>query len=267
MRFEESRQLDALDTCSESWMTIANNAWKLNSQDGSATKERSAVRSSANWLDLDSQTLTMPMDIYSTGTKSSVRPESWVLPIGAHSSDKKKDVPLEQIDKPDAKLPDPWQHPESTKLDGKCGITGVSNMLRLYGVEKAPADIDCSRYRSYGPGLRVDKFASDLRELSGKEFKSCSIDDGSDPLDVLRKHVNEGRPVAIQYMTSPTNAHWVVVTGIAEGKDGTELQVQSWGAYHKVNWRNVQDQWRRGYGGPYPHVVGEESSPSLKKSK
>jgi hypothetical protein len=209
------------------------------------------------------------MDIYSSAGKDKDNPRGdvWVLPIGANSDDKKKDVPLEQIDKPDPKLPDAWGHPPSTRLDGKCGITGVSNMLRLYNIEQPPGDIDCSRYRSYGPGLRVDKFASNLRELSGKNFDSCSIEDGSDPLDVLRKHIKEGRPVAIQYMTSPTNAHWVVVTGISEGKDGTHLQVQSWGAYHKVKWQDVQDQWRRGYGGPYPHVVGDEASPHLKKSK
>src|SRR6185369_16554055 len=101
---------------------------------------------------------------------------------------KKKDVPLVQIDKPDPKLPDAWGHPDSTVLDGKCGITGVANMLRFYGVEKPPADIDLSRYRSVGPGLRCDKFASDLNELCSKKFKSFSIDDGRDPLATLQWH-------------------------------------------------------------------------------
>jgi hypothetical protein len=191
--------------------------------------------------------------------------DGWVLPIGAHSSDKKNDVALEPIDKPDPKLPDAWGHPPSSRLDGKCGITGVSNMLRFYGSETPPGDIDCSKYRSFGPGLRVDKFASNLRELSGKNFQSGSIDGDCNPLDVLRKHVNEGKPVAIQYMTGATNAHWVVVTGVKDDKDGTHLEVQSWGGYHKVNWNNVRDQWRRGYGGPYPYVVGDEASPLLKK--
>lgn len=193
--------------------------------------------------------------------------DAWVVPFGAHSNDKKKDVPLDQIDKPEAGLPDAWGHPPSTKMDGKCGITGVANMLRFYDVEKAPIDIDCSRYRSWGPGMRSDKFAENLTELSGKKFNSRCIDDGANPLDVLKQNLKDGKPIAIQYMTSPTNAHWVVVTGVADGKNGPELQVQSWGAYHKVEWKNIQDNWKRGYGGPYPYVVGEESSVKLKKQK
>jgi len=271
MRFEDLQKIDAPASCGESWMSIATSAWQPGSQDCSVTKERAVLRSGASSMGRDCQTLAMPMDIYSTGAAGNsdrnLRQESWVLPIGAHSSDKKKEVPLEPIEKPDAKLPDPWQHPDPTWMDGKCGITGVSNMLRLYSVEKPPADIDCSRYRSFGPGLRVGKFASNLSELTGKNFKSCTIDANSDPLDVLRNHIKEGRPVAIQYMTGPTTAHWVVVTGITDGKDGAHLQVQSWGAYYKVNWNDVQDQWRRGYGGPYPHVVGDEASPLLKKAK
>lgn len=189
----------------------------------------------------------------------------WVVPLFGNSSDKKKNVPLEQTEKPDPALPDVWPHPPATKLDGKCGITGVSNLLRLYGIEKPPADIDQSHYRSWGPGMRVNKFAEDMRELSGKNFTSRNIKDGSDPLSVLQNNIKDGKPVAIMYMTSPTDAHWVVVTGITQGAKGPELQVQSWGAYHKVAWSDVQDQWRRGYGGPYPYVVGDEASPFLKK--
>jgi hypothetical protein len=201
-------------------------------------------------------------------TGSQPRPDSgWVIPIGANSSDKKKNVPLEAIEKPDPKLPDVWPHPPSTKLDGKCGITGVSNLLRLYGIEKPPADIDKSHFRSWGPGMRVNKFAEDMRELSGKNFTARSINDGSDPLAVLQKNIDAGKPVAIMYMTSPTDAHWVVVTGIKPGSNGPELQVQSWGAYHKVAWRDVQDQWRRGYGGNYPYVVGDQPSSFLKRDK
>ncbi len=190
--------------------------------------------------------------------------ERWVLPIGANSDDKKKGVPLELIDKPES-LPKPWDPPPSTKMDGKCGITGVSNMLRLYGVEKAPADIDLAEYRSWGPGLRSDKFASDLNKLSDKKFSSHSIENGSDPLKVLSDNIKDGKPVAIMYMTSPTNAHWVVVTDVKEGKDGAELTVQSWGNYYKVPFKDIKDQWERGYGGPYPYVVGDEASSKLPK--
>jgi hypothetical protein len=211
---------------------------------------------------------TLPLqDIWSDLASGAWTRDSWVLPIGANSDDKKKDVPLDQIDKPDACLPDAWNHPPSTKMDGKCGITGVANMLRFYDIEKDPKDLDYSRYRSFGPGLRINKFSENLNELSGKKFNSCCIDDGSDPLDVLRKNVKDGKPVAIQYMTSPTNAHWVVVTGVTEGKNGAELQVQSWGAYHKVEWDKIKDNWKRGYGGPYPYVVGDEASPKMKKQK
>ena len=214
----------------------------------------------------------LPIGANSIGKKSdevfeALKPANWVLPIGGDSSDKKKGVPLQAVDKPDPSLPDVWNHPESSAMDGKCGITGVANMLRFYGVEKSPADIDVSRYRSWGVGLRSEKFASDLTELSGKKFSAHSIDDGSSGLDMLRQQIKDGKPVAIQYMTSPTNAHWVVVAGVTDGKDGPELTVQSWGGYHKVPYKDIQDNWRRGYGGPYPYVVGDEQSSLLKPKK
>jgi len=262
MRYEQLHEAAGRRGAGDLWTSIATSAWYPSAPDASSAKDSSSGPAKKSSLELDDKTLAMPMDIY-----SSEKRETWVLPIGANSDDKKKDVPLEAIEKPDPRLPDPWGHPGSSWMDGKCGITGVSNMLRLYKVEKPPADIDCSRYRSYGPGLRVDKFASNLRELSGMNFNSCSIEDGREPLDVLRNYIKEGRPVAIQYMTSPTNAHWVVVTGVTAGKDGTHLEVQSWGSYHRVKWQDIENQWRRGYGGPYPHVVGDEASPLLKKSR
>jgi hypothetical protein len=192
--------------------------------------------------------------------------EGWTIPIGAHSDDKKKGVPLTPIEKPNSKLPDAWNHPESTKMDGKCGITGVSNLLRFYGVEKAPGDIDTWSRRSWGPGMRVDKFTENVGELSGATFHSRNIEEG-DALDVLRGHIKDNKPVAIMYMTGPSNAHWVVVTNVTDTKDGPKLTVQSWGGYHEVPWKDIQDNWRRGYGGPYPHCVGDKASEVLKKAK
>ena len=191
----------------------------------------------------------------------------WALPIGGNSDNKKQGVPLERIDKPDAKLPDPWSHPESSAMDGKCGITGVSNMLRLYGAEKSPGELDTFENRSWGFGMRADKFAENLSAQSGKKFTARKIDDGGDALDTLRQSIKDGKPVAIQYMTGPLDAHWVVVTGVSEDKANPKLTVQSWGEYHQVSWKNIEDQWKRGYGGPYPYVCGDESSPILKQSK
>ena len=110
-------------------------------------------------------------------------------------------MPLAPIEKPDPNLPDVWNHPPATKMDGKCGITGVSNLLRLYGVEKNPADIDTWSRRSWGPGMRVDKFAENMSELSGQKFNSCSIENGKEPLDVLKENIKDKKPVAIMYMT------------------------------------------------------------------
>lgn len=191
-----------------------------------------------------------------------------VIPIGAHGS-KSKNVDLQPISKPEG-LPDAWSHPPTKSLlgislDGKCGITGVSNMLRLYGIEKNPAEIDKSEYRSVGPGMRADKFADNLTELSKQKFTSKTIENGEKPLDVLKQNLKDGKPVAIMYMTGSTEAHWVVVTGVKEGKDGPELTLQSWGGYRSVPFKNIQQNWARGYGGPYPYVVGEGSSRYLKK--
>lgn len=218
-----------------------------------------------NLPDGSNKSLDLPMNIFSNAVAdNSIEPKSsgWVLPIGAHSSKKSGVVPLERIEKPDPSLPDVWNQPEGTMLDGKCGITGVSNMLRLYGIEKDPAKIDLGRYRSVGPGLRAEKFASDMKELTGgKNFTACTIDDEKqNPLFVLKSHIEAGKPVAIMYMNDSTEAHWVVVTGVGNGVYNPEVIVQSGGAYHKTNWRNLQDQWKRGYGGDYPYVVGDEKS-------
>lgn len=194
--------------------------------------------------------------------------EQFVIPVGAHSKDKKKNVPLEPIEKPDPKLPDVWNHPPATWADGKCGITGVANMLRLYGVERDPAGLDTSDHQNWGPGLRMSQFGANMNDCcGGKKFKSCTIDsDKEDPYKVLKGHIDQGKPVAIEYMTGALNAHWVVVTGIKEGgKEGPELTVQSWGRYYKVKWNDIKSNWERGWGGPYPHVVGDEPSPFLKK--
>jgi hypothetical protein len=190
--------------------------------------------------------------------------DSGVLPIGGNSG--RTDVLLWATDKP-ADLPEVWKQPSGTKMDGKCGLTGVSNMLRFYGVEKSPDSIDEVGYRSVGFGMRSGKFAQDLTELTGKKFTAKNIEDGSFPLDVLRKNIKDGKPVAIMYMTGDVSAHWVVVAGIREGKDNpsTEVLVQSGGAYYTIPWKDLQPNWKAGYGGPYPYVVGDEAAPKLPK--
>jgi len=162
--------------------------------------------------------------------------------------------------KPRASLPNAWVQPAGSLLDGKCGITGVSNMLRLYGIETDPSSIDLSKFRSWGPGLRRDKFAEDLNELGGgKTFFSRSLPEGTDALARLRQHMAAQEPVAIQYMTSQdlgTNAHWVVVVDV-QGGTNPNLTYMSWGGYRTMKWDDMKDPWKRGWGGPYPHVVGQ----------
>ena len=187
---------------------------------------------------------------------------------GSPGARKQGEVQLTPIAKPDPSLPDVWDQPDGTKMDGKCGITAVSNMLRFYGIKKDPKDIDKPEYRSWGPGLRRDKLAEDLESLSDKGFSSKNIED-DDPLEVLRGHIRSGKPVAIQYMThyeTSTEAHWVVVVDISDGED-PYLTVQSGGRYQKVRWSDIKDPWRRGYGGPYPYVVGNDPSEILLKAQ
>jgi hypothetical protein len=57
------------------------------------------------------------------------------------------------------------------------------------------------------------------------------------------------------------------VTDVKDTADGAKLTVQSWGRYYEVAWKDLQGQWERGYGGPYPHVVGNKESEVLKKAK
>lgn len=192
--------------------------------------------------------------------------EPWTIPIGANSDNKKKSVPMEEIKKPEDQLPNAWEQPAASFMDGKCGMTGVANMLRFYGVEKDPKELDSYDYRSWGPGMRADKFKENLNLLSEKNFSAYSLSEADDALATLRKHINEGKPVAIQFMTGPTNAHWVVVSGIKDEKSGPELQVLSWGTYYKIKWDDVAEAWKRGYGGPYPHVVCDSASNLLKRS-
>jgi len=215
------------------------------------------------------QTLDLP-DLQLFDALKTVGASDWEMPFGAHSKNKKTGVNLEPIDKPPG-MPNVYDHPASTRFDGKCGITGVCNMLRLYGVEKDPATEDTYESRSWGPGMTIDKFAENMSRLSGKTFKSGSVDgDSNAALDVLRNNLKDGKPVAICYQCEGKTAHWVVVTGINEGKDGPELTVQSWGRYYKVKWDDIKDHWKQGYGlpllsGNYPYVVGDEAAPALKK--
>jgi hypothetical protein len=188
---------------------------------------------------------------------------TWVFPFGAHSDDKKKDPKLTLVPKPSATLPDPWAHPPSTKMDGKCGLTAVSNMARFYGVEKDPKDIDKPEFRSVGPGLRRDKLAEDVASVTGKKCDSKNIPAGTDPLQTLRDLIDAGKPVAIQYMMGATTAHWVVVTAVKDTPNGVVLVVQSWGDWYEVAWSEIGPQWKRGYGGDYPYVVCEDASPKL----
>lgn len=185
---------------------------------------------------------------------------SLVLAAAPARAEKVPEPKLVPVAKPGSRWPDPWEQPGGTLLDGKCGLTAVSNMLRLYGKEVSPKSIDKSTYRSWGPGLRRDKFAEDMNRLSkSKSFESRAIKKG-DALGTLRGHLDAGRPVAIMYMTGRVSAHWVVVCKVEA--DGS-LIVQSWGRYYRVAWSEIQGPWRRGYGGDYPHVVGKGPSPFL----
>lgn len=190
-----------------------------------------------------------------------------IILTGGNGSKNKDSVALHDTEAPEG-LPKPWDQPPPADLDGKCGITGVSNMLRFYDVDKDPKELDqYSRFRSWGTGMRKAKFAESVTELSGKQFSAHNVGNNENPLEVLRKNINDGKPVAICYNKHTDDAHWVLITGMKEGKDGVELTVQSWGGYKKVAWNDIKDAWSRGYpnSGAYPYVVGNESSPYLKK--
>lgn len=179
-----------------------------------------------------------------------------------------QDLSYTPCDKPRPQFPDAHGQPPATMFDGKCGFACISNMMRLYETEINPKDIDRWYRRSFGPGMRADALAVNLTELSGMRFSKHAIKDGSDPLVILRKHIDEGKPVAIQYTPHDwSKAHWLSVVAINEGKDGPELTVQSWGHYHKVKWTELKDYWRQGFEGPYPYVVADKPSPFMEKMK
>lgn len=211
---------------------------------------------------LDGNSNQHPEDTTTQKLYDDIFSSTWALPVGGNDK-RKTGVPVTDMEKP-KDAPAAWEHPPASWRDGKCGITGVSNLIRWYGEEKNPKDIDIYENRSWGIGMRSGKFAEDCSKLTGKNFTACSIEKG-EPLDILKQHLKDGKPVAIMYMTGKTNAHWVVVTGIEEGKDGPSVQVETWGHYGKIKWSDLKYQWERGYGGPYPYVVGDEPSPLLKK--
>lgn len=160
------------------------------------------------------------------------------------------------------KLPKPHGQPSGSYLDGKCGVTAAANLLKLYGKNHSPSDLDTFDNRSWGPGMRADKLAEVTTDHADQTFLSLTIPPGVDALKVLRGLVNSGKPVAIQYLVYEelsTNAHWVVVTDIDNSKD-PKIRMMSWGKYIEMEWSVLKDQWERAWGGPYPYVVGEEPS-------
>jgi hypothetical protein len=74
-------------------------------------------------------------------------------------------------------------------------------------VEKAPAGIDNFSNRSWGPGLRRDKLSEVATKEIGKMFESKSLPADVDALKALREYLDEGKPVAIQYMMGSSTAH------------------------------------------------------------
>lgn len=192
------------------------------------------------------------------------------IPFGAHSKGL-GNVPLHELGKTIDGMPGVWDHPPQKtflgiSLDGKCGVTGVSNMLRLYDIEKNPKDMDGFWDRSTGPGMRANNFAGLLTKYSGQKFSAKTIENGENPLDVLKESLKDGKPVAIMYMMDNKNAHWVNVTAVKDGPNGPQLTVQSWGKYYNVDFKDIKANWKEGYGGPYPYVVGTEPSSYLKKN-
>jgi len=250
------------------WATIACDIWqaKAGAHSDQQPKTSSPPESKPALVatDLKSATLADPAALNAAYSHLC---SDWSVPIGANSGDKQKSPLLILTDKPGPRFPDVWKQLDGTIMDGKCGVTGVANMLRLYGIEKDPKDIDKSQYRSWGFGLGASKFAEDMTALGdGKKFSARQIDDSKeDPLKVLRDNLAAGKPVAICYMTGRLEAHWVVVTGVNEGQDGPQLTVMSSGNYFTMKWNEVKYQWSRGWGGPYPYIVGDTPCDLLTK--
>jgi hypothetical protein len=170
---------------------------------------------------------------------------------------------LEAIDRPSG-APPPWDQPPSEGTFGQygyCGATAAANLLLWYGRTVSP-----TRAIEDGCWSAIGTFPGDMAAYLKKHHASLDcyyqwMWPWSDALAGLRNALAVGRPVIVEFMTDTFNAHWVTVTGIRGGGDDPDVIVMSWGRYHKIRWSTLKSAWRNAYGGPYPYVMCNASSP------
>jgi hypothetical protein len=170
---------------------------------------------------------------------------------------------LEAVDRP-AGAPFAWGQPASEGYFGQygyCGATAAANLLRWYDREVSPESAIAD-----GCWSAIGTFPSDMSAYLRKHHASldCYYQAmwlTSDALAGLRDALAVGRPVIIMYMTDALNAHWVTVTGVHGTNDDPDIIVMSYGAYWKLRWSALKSAWRNAYGGPYPYVMCNASSP------
>ncbi|MBX3231761.1 MAG: hypothetical protein KIT84_42720 [Labilithrix sp.] len=157
-----------------------------------------------------------------------------------------------------------WAQPDSEgAFDqyGYCGATAASNLLRWYGKEVAPRraiDDGCWSY----VGTTPSTLAAYLRDKHSElDCSYRTLDFYADGLATLRRSLEAGRPVIIQFMTGSLNAHWVTAIGVRGAGDDPEIVVMSWAGFYTLQWSRLQDAWRRAWGGYYPHVICDAVSP------
>ena len=180
-------------------------------------------------------------------------------PIGesAESAYSGRLATLTQINRPSGVV-DSWSQPDSEGIlgqNGYCGATAASNLLRWYGRDVSPRQAIDGGCWSY-IGTRAPTLANYLREKQpdlGCWYGTMSWD--ADALTNLRTALAGGRPVVIQFMTGALNAHWVTVIGVRGAGADPTIVVMSWGGYYTTQWSDLQNAWRRAWGGYYPYVM------------
>jgi hypothetical protein len=154
--------------------------------------------------------------------------------------------------------PESWNQPDSEGVlgqNGYCGATAAANLLRWYGREVSPRQAINDGCWSY-IGTRPSTLAAYLRNKHPDlDCRYGTMAWNADALQNLKNALAGGRPVVIEFMTGGLNAHWVTVIGVRGEGANTSLVVESWGGYYTVKWNDIQDAWRRAWGGYYPYIM------------
>ncbi len=154
--------------------------------------------------------------------------------------------------------PRSWPQPPSEGAFGKngyCGATAAANTLAWYGRNVSPRqaiDDGCWSFIGTKP-QHLAAYMQDKHADLGCSYQRFNRN--GDALAYVKSILRSGRPLMIEYMVGGLNAHWVTVVGVrGQGRD-TNLIVMSDGGYYTAKWETMNDAWKNGWGGPFPHVV------------